>query len=127
MSQPMRVIVCGSRHFYEVPPIRDALSSLAPNTIVIHGGAQGADTTAGVVAREIGLHVCEMRALWNFHGKKAGPLRNQAMLDLGVNRIYAFRSKGFSPGTDDMVRRAEAENVAVYLYIEGYGWHGEAP
>ena len=48
---------------------------------------------------------------WDELGKKAGPLRNQRMLDDGKpDMVVAFPGGG---GTKDMVRRAAKAGVAI--------------
>ncbi len=125
-DRPLKVVVCGSRSFVSFEAIEERLARLAPNTIIIEGGADGADTAANYRARKLGLHVATVKANWQHHGKKAGPLRNQAMLDIGPDLVIAFRSSGSSPGTDHMVRIARAAGVPVELYLEGLGWQEEA-
>ncbi len=50
------------------------------------------------------------RALWERHGRAAGVIRNQAMLDYGIDLVLAFPG---GRGTADMVRRARSAGVAV--------------
>jgi len=70
-------------------------------------------------ARKLGLPVEVYPADWDRHGKKAGFLRNEAMLDLeGVRAVLAFRASGRSSGTDHMVAlsRRKLGGRAVRLY-----------
>jgi hypothetical protein len=56
-----------------------------------HGGAKGADTIAGLIARELGKFVTEFPADWNRYGKGAGPIRNRQMLDeFRPEVVFAF-------------------------------------
>lgn len=80
-------------------------------TVVIHGAARGADTEAAWLARGRGLAVEAFPADWRKHGRAAGPLRNQRMLDEGKPDLVIAFSGG--KGTADMVRRAEAAGVKV--------------
>lgn len=53
------------------------------------------------------------RADWDKHGKAAGPIRNQEMLDNGkADALVAFWD-GKSPGTKDMIRRAKRKGIKV--------------
>ena len=55
--------------------------------------------------------MAEYVADWATHGKKAGPLRNQRMIDEGhPDLVIAFPG---GKGTDDMTRRALAAGVAT--------------
>ena len=47
---------------------------------------------------------------WDEHGKAAGPIRNQQMLDTGVDLVIAFPGGN---GTADMVRRAKKAGIEV--------------
>jgi hypothetical protein len=50
---------------------------------------------------------------WNTHGRAAGPIRNQRMLDeVKPELVVAFPG---GRGTADMVRRAREAGVNVYL------------
>jgi len=116
MTHPIRLLVCGSRHWTDREAIRAELvrQALPPGSVVIHGAARGADTLAGEVAREMGLAVEEYPADWS-QGKKAGPLRNERM----VRECRPDRAVGFttdlqaSVGTRDCLRRAYQAGVPV--------------
>jgi YspA, cpYpsA-related SLOG family len=56
--------------------------------VVIEGGAQGGDALCRTEAESRGWHVATVRALWGFHGKPAGLIRNNAMICLGANASY---------------------------------------
>lgn len=110
-----RVLVCGDRNWTDVKKIRERLVSFSKDTVVIHGGARGADTIAGVIAHELGIKVLEFRADWTHYGRAAGPIRNQVMLTEGKpNLVIACHSDlDKSRGTADMVRRARKAGVRV--------------
>jgi hypothetical protein len=111
-----RVLVCGGREFSNWDLLRDTLTPLAGNEpyckiFIIAGGARGADALAIRWAR---LHACEFKeypANWKAHGKLAGPVRNQRMLDDGKpDLVIAFPG---GSGTADMVRRAKNDGIEV--------------
>lgn len=56
-----------------------------------------------------GMKVLVFNAEWGKYGKKAGPVRNQKMLDEGMpNVVYAFHSNiEASRGTRDMLERVQ--------------------
>ncbi len=109
----LRVLITGSRNYQAPEPIRRELEKLPPGTVVIHGGARGADELAGTIAAELGLEVIACPADWKKHGKAAGPIRNQQMLvDHKPDFVIAF-PLGESRGTHDMIRRAKAAGVEV--------------
>jgi hypothetical protein len=117
----VKVIVCGGRSFYDEQWLKNELCDLVwqrgrfkdvPQqiTVLIHGGARGVDTMAANFAIGCGLKLEEFKADWERHGKAAGPLRNQEMLDAGPDLVVAFPG---GRGTADMVRRAKSVNVPV--------------
>ncbi len=85
--------------------------------IIIHGAANGADTIAGMAAKELGLEVMEFPAEWSKHGKRAGPIRNQQMLDEGrPNGVIAFHEDiSRSKGTKHMIKIAKKNNIPVLI------------
>ncbi len=119
-SGPSRAIFCGSRNWKGgFGPIRRAMESLPEGTIVVHGGARGADRMAGGVAVKMGLPIEIHEPLWEEEGKGAGFRRNERMLDLpGVREVHAFRSEEESRGTDHMVGIAREAGVALIVYGE---------
>lgn len=103
-----RILVCGGRTFSDAPLLYKTLDhyrDLTHNPIcLIHGGATGADTLAGqwAAARNIPCNVYP--ADWATHGRAAGFMRNQQMLDEAKpHLVLAFEG---GRGTEDMVRRA---------------------
>lgn len=115
----MRVLVCGGRNFDDRAAIAKALAPYKPANVVtdvsdcilILGGAPGADTLAEEWADVFGVRKRIFPANWKEHGRAAGPLRNQRMLDEGKpDLVIAFPG---GRGTADMVRRAEKAGVPV--------------
>lgn len=80
----MRLLICGGRDFNDRKLFRETMEGLQYPiiTAIIHGGAKGADTLADLWGKKYGVPVIRMDALWEAYGKKAGSMRNQAMLDL---------------------------------------------
>lgn len=112
----MRVLICGSRDWTDAALIRRVVARLPEGAVVIHGAARGADHLAGLAALDRGLRVEPYPAEWDRYGVAAGPIRNQWMLDDGQpDYVVAFRLPGKSTGTDDMIRRALAADVPVYV------------
>lgn len=113
----MRVLICGGRDFTDYRRFVAVMQAIAaehgPFTEVIHGGAKGADWCAHLYAGspEGARKEISFPADWKAHGKSAGPIRNQRMIDLGKpDLVVAFPG---GRGTADMVRRAKAARVAV--------------
>lgn len=107
-----RVLVCGGRGFDDAALVERTLCDLRPApSVIIEGGARGADKLARLWAQHYGADVETCPADWGAHGKAAGPIRNQRMLDEGKpDLVIAFPG---GRGTADMVRRAKAAGVEV--------------
>jgi hypothetical protein len=114
----MRVLICGSRNYKDRNQIRTILNQLPSDCIIIQGGASGADAIAAHVATCQGKEVITFKADWKTHGKAAGPIRNQQMLDEGKpDLVIAFHEDiESSRGTKDMVRRSREAGLPVLLY-----------
>lgn len=136
----MRVLVCGGRHYGEMPRgvtkytsawyrtiariegqrefLFAELDRLAPRpAVIIHGAARGADRLADVWARRHGIPTLPFAANWYPNGraggldKGAGPKRNQRMIDEGKpDLVIAFKG---GTGTADLVRRARSAGIQV--------------
>jgi YspA, cpYpsA-related SLOG family len=115
-----RILVCGSRTWSDFETLRTILDA-EPDTdvVLIHGGARGVDRLAGEYARQRGWPVEVYPADWDRHGKAAGPIRNQRMLDEGrPTEVIALTDKPLheSRGTADMVRRATRAGIQVFVF-----------
>lgn len=110
----MKVIVCGGRSFDDYERLErelDALHARHRFSIVIHGGARGADSFAEQWAKSRHVDIEKVPALWRVHGnRKAGPIRNAEMLKRAPELVIAFPGGN---GTADMVRKACAAGVPV--------------
>lgn len=138
----MRILVTGSRELTDVDLVRDeivdATDTPAPWTMVVGDCPTGADK----FAREFWQEVIEEptnpedqsnldvhTADWTTHGKAAGPLRNQTMVDSGADICLAFYREGAgNRGTADCVRRARTAGIEVHEFTErGAAFCGPAP
>jgi len=113
-----RVLICGSRRYRNAAAIARYVKGLTPGTVVIHGGAQGADSLAELYARRHGLKTVAYPADWDRFGKGAGKMRNRQMLDEGQpTEVVAFVADPTnSPGTANMVLQALARGVPVTVH-----------
>lgn len=94
------------------------LATLPAGTVVVHGAhKEGADALIDSLARARGFDVKPYPASWLLFGKRAGPFRNQQMLDNEhPDVVIAFRAPGISNGTDDMISKAEQRKIEVRLF-----------
>jgi hypothetical protein len=109
----MKVLICGSRNWSDINPIKMVIDSLESGDMVIHGAAPGAGSIAGELAEKRGDLLIEARpADWNKYGKSAGPRRNIEMLNLRPDRVYAFPTSD-SVGTYHAMKEAERMGIHV--------------
>lgn len=112
------VLVCGSRDWQDWAAVADAINALPENTIVVQGGAKGADTHARTFALKRGLFVAEIAVQsshWEKYGKGAGFKRNYAMLDLLPDLVLAFQRDG-SKGTQSTIKAAKRRGIPVEVH-----------
>jgi hypothetical protein len=116
----MRVIVCGGRSFTDrdmLFAVLDALNTRRPVSLLIEGGARGADVMAGAWADARGIGHQMFAADWQAQGPSAGPIRNQRMLDEGrPDLVVAFEGRR---GTAHMKRIALEAGIEVFDVVEG--------
>lgn len=109
----MRIIVCGGRNYRDWETMFSELDKrLAGLSVIIQGGANGADRLAKDWATNNCVEWLEYKAPWAEFGKRAGPLRNAMMLHDGKpDLVLAFPG---GSGTSDMIRRAKAAGIPVH-------------
>lgn len=119
----MKVLVCGGREYMDesfVYKTLDEIHKKTPITLIIEGGARGADAYAYHWWECSNIdQVClkTYPADWKKYGMGAGPIRNKQMLDEGKPDLVVAFPGGV--GTADMVRRAKWENVPVIQPVRG--------
>ena len=113
----MRIGIVGSRRRADRGTVVACIAELAPETVVVTGGARGPDRWAETAARARGLGVVvhkpdlgEVRTRWRVIDCYYA--RNQAIVD-GSDRIIAFVAPERTGGTEDTIRRAERAGKPV--------------
>lgn len=114
----MRVIaVTGGRHYEDTGfahELLDRLHAMQRVDLLLHGGADGADSIAGSWALYHARPPVRVRvfdAEWAKYGTKAGPIRNRRMLEDGEPELLVAFPGGF--GTTDCVRQARQMGIPV--------------
>lgn len=110
----MRVLVCGGRDYFDCNAVYTALDELnSPpgSLIVIHGEATGADVLGAAWGNDFAKQVIAFPANWDRHGRAAGPIRNQQMLDVGKPDIVLAFPGG--RGTANMKKLATKAGVPI--------------
>lgn len=118
----IRILVTGSRHWTSRTAVDHALSTArydlaggGPITVVHGDCPAGADLFASLWARKVaGIDEEAHPADWDTHGRAAGPIRNQQMVDAGADVCIAFLMPD-SRGTRDCMRRAHAAGIPVRI------------
>jgi hypothetical protein len=110
MTTPgVRLLVCGGRDFEDRTLAFDTLDRVLAErgvSILIHGGARGADALGAEWATARSIPVQVFKPDWRRFGRGAGPVRNQEMIQIG-KPTYAVAFPGGS-GTADMCKRLAA-------------------
>jgi hypothetical protein len=110
----MRVIIAGSRDVTDYEMVLYCVNmSGFQITEVVSGDAPGVDQLGIRYAWKNKLELYRFPADWETHGKAAGPIRNQEMAD-NADALIAIR-KNLSRGTTDMINRAKAKGLRVYV------------
>lgn len=115
----MKVLVCGGRHFTDAESLNATLDELHAKkgiTLLIHGGAEGADFLAYRWAcKNVVPHLC-VPAKWKdargIQDNTAGPKRNSIMLKLVTpDLVIAFPG---NEGTADLVKKALKAKIETW-------------
>lgn len=119
----LRVLVCGGRKFNNWHIFFQAIKDVVgwhgeyfppKDLVIISGGAPGADELARILVKTFTIEYEEYAADWKKHGRAAGPIRNQKMLDEGKPDCVLAMPGG--RGTADMVRRAKEAGIITIEY-----------
>lgn len=107
----MIVGVTGGRDYLDLNHVYKIISELDPvPELIVHGNARGLDLMVKFVAKELGIPTKAFPANWDIYGRAAGPMRNQSMVDFGLDLLLAFPG---GVGTKDMTDRAIKAGIKV--------------
>lgn len=119
----LRVLVCGGRDYQDRDRVTRELNNLCGEVsdeyplgtvclAIIHGACPtGADSFADEWAVGNWAQFKEYPADWKKHGRAAGPIRNQLMIEDGKpDMVLAFPG---GRGTADMIARAKRAGIPV--------------
>jgi hypothetical protein len=122
--RPIRVLVTGSRDvdgraeaivLAALEDAQDVGFRANRPMVVVHGAARGVDTVAGFWAAAVGVEVERYPADWERQGKRAGLLRNVAMVQRGADICLAFPRRA-SVGTWHCIRYAADQGIPVRVF-----------
>lgn len=112
------VVVCGSRDWPAPWYVTAKLIEMVERgSLIITGGARGVDEHAHREAVRLGYPTKVMPADWDRHGKRAGFVRNLAMLDEGPAMVLAFHVHG-SKGTAHTIREAHRRGITLHVFTD---------
>lgn len=109
----MRVLICGGRHYSDKKAVYDFLDMMHTTytiTLLIEGGATGADMIANQWARERRVKFHTEQAKWEQYKRAAGPIRNNEMLMKNPQVVIAFPG---GIGTKNMMNQAKNLGIEV--------------
>lgn len=119
----MRILITGSRYANQehIKKGAELIYSCVPkdqNHTIVNGGAKGFDQVANYLAQHYPNFTSETHpANWNAHGKAAGPIRNQQMVDSGADVCFAFFIEGVeSRGTSHCLRATVKASIPVHVF-----------
>jgi hypothetical protein len=108
----VRVAIIGSRNFTDWERFQSSMSGLnLTPTVIISGGAKGADSLAEQWARLNGIATEVFLPDWKRYGRGAGMIRNQQIID-SCDIVVAFWD-GSSPGTRNSIGLAKQKGIPV--------------
>lgn len=119
----VKVLVCVGRDFFQKIKFKNnldefmkMLSDRGEQAVeIVHGGAKGADSFAGLYAESRNLINTECKADWDKYGRAAGPVRNQEMIDFHSPDYCIAFWDGVSRGTLDMITRSTKAGVQTLV------------
>lgn len=115
---PIYLAIVGSRLFEDVGKFEDTVQEWIKKygrpTIVISGGAHGADEMAKKFAEKEKIEYCEFSPDWKTLGKSAGLIRNSQIVD-ACTHVLAFPMEG-GKGTQDTIKKAKQKNKHVTIH-----------
>lgn len=127
MAKPLTLLVTGSRDWPDATWLFQHLDKGYATCLfaeremqLVHGACpRGADLMADTWANEVGVNTIRMPADWNTHGRKAGYLRNEAMVVrvrwvLGPPFVCVAFNYNNSGGTTHCANLAEEAGIPTH-------------
>jgi len=112
----LRAAIVGSRHFSDLARVTEYVKSLPPRASIITGSASGVDAAATKAAREKGIPVQVLPALFDeLADPNKAAARNQRLVD-SCDVLVAFWD-GSSKGTRSTVERALDSGKEVHVFV----------
>lgn len=116
-NKKYKLAIIGSRDFNDYATLKlFTMKSVNINLIssIVSGGARGADQLGEKFAEEFKLNKIVIKPDWDRHGKIAGFLRNQDIID-NADVVVAFLVNK-SKGTLDSINKARKKGIPVHVW-----------
>ena len=110
----MNIAIVGSRKYANLDQVRKYITTLAPDTCIVSGGAQGVDQAAEEAAQSRGLTTRVFLPEYNRYGRKAPIVRNQEIVEQ-ADKLIAFWD-GESRGTKNSIDLAHKKGIPVEIF-----------
>jgi predicted Rossmann fold nucleotide-binding protein DprA/Smf involved in DNA uptake len=114
----MRLAIVGSRNYVNLAELTTLVDQYIRNngtpTVIISGGANGADRLAELYANANDIPLKIYPADWSLYGRRAGPIRNSQIV-ADCTCVIAFVADN-SVGTVDTINKARKVNKPVMVY-----------
>lgn len=116
----MRVIIAGTRHLNTgVTKAFNIIDSLVKKSklpsVILCGCGGNVDAYGNSYGIHNGIPVKHFPAAWDRHGKAAGPIRNQVMVD-EADMLFLIWD-GESRGSRDVLRKARKKGIPVQQVV----------
>jgi len=110
----MRIAIVGSRTFKNYNLLTDIMHRFTGEiSNIISGGAKGADSLGEEYANFWQIKFTVFRPNWTRHGKSAGFVRNQQIVN-ACDMVIAFWD-GISKGTKDTIDKARVAKKPTFI------------
>lgn len=115
----MKTIICGSREVNQMDVITKCIKDSGFEiTEVVSGTARGADFCGEIWATLNKIAIKRFPADWNNHGKAAGFIRNQEMVDyVTPDGAMIALWDGKSKGTANSIKLAKKAGIKLKVFI----------
>ena len=111
------VLVTGGRDYADIDAVDAVVNELPPETLIVNGGADGADSLVNEAAIKYG-YPCATLPFYHWHGRAGGHIRNGDMVEI----VRALRDAGWlvkvvafpgGRGTANCVQQARAAGLPI--------------
>jgi hypothetical protein len=118
-----KVAFVGSRDFKDSDIILRAMERMVDrfesDIVIVSGGARGADLFSQIHADSLQIGHQTFYADWESHGRRAGALRNQQIVDASSVLLAFTCGTSITRGTSITVEMARKKGIETHVYFEG--------